>query len=134
MRINLVRSVALTFGVIAILLIAPTVCAASMDMTTMTHDSASHQGETKVPKCLSTSASPLSHHILMNAVGEQVTPNRLILNQDICRSWSPVDLSVEPSTNEGKPVQADIRDHAPPLPPIERHCRSYLRSEEPPAL
>ncbi|MDO8716796.1 MAG: hypothetical protein Q7J73_08340 [Dehalococcoidales bacterium] len=132
MRVNLVRSIGIVVGIIPILLIAPTICAASMDMSTMTHDSGSYREGTTVPQCISTSANPLSHHVLMNAVGEEVTPNRIILNQDICRSWSPADLSVEPSTNEGKPVQTDIRDHAPPLPLIECHCRNFLSSEEPP--
>ncbi len=128
MRINLVRSVGITVGIIAILLVAPTVCAASMDMmmdmTAETH--------TLVPQCSSTSDSPLSHHILMNAVGEQVTPNRFIPHEEVCLSWSPADLTVEPSPTEERPVQWDVRDHTPISIPIAYHCRNHITSEEPP--
>ena len=129
---NLVRSIGIVVGIIPILLIAPTICAASMDMTIMTHDSGSHREGAAVPQCVSTSVDPLSHHILMNTVGEQVTTNRLVLNHDLCLSWSPADLTAEPSPTEERPVQRDVSDHGPIPPPVEHHCRSYLRSEEPP--
>ena len=130
MRINLVRYAGIAFGIIAILLIAPTVCAASMDMTMATHDHGLSQGGAVIP-CFSASHNPLSHHVLMNAGGEEVTPDRLVLDQNICLSLSPGGLPAEPSPNEGKPVQMDI-DYTPLSHPVEHHCRSYLRSEEPP--
>lgn len=131
MRLNLVRYAGIAFGVIAILLIAPTICAASSDMPTMTHDSGFQREGTTIPQCVSTSHNPLSHHVLMNVIGEEVTPNRLILEQDICVSWAPADLSAEPSPNEGRPAQGDIA--YTPLPtPVEYHCRNLLSSEEPP--
>jgi len=128
---NLVRSIGIVVGIIPILLIAPTICAASMDMPPMEHHSGSQQEGTAIPQCVSTSHNPLSHHVLMNAIGEEVTPNRLILEQDICLSCSPADMPAEPSPNEGSPVQRDI-DHTPLPNPVEHRCRSYLRSEEPP--
>ena len=132
MRMNLVRSIGIVVGIIPILLIAPTICAASMDMTTMAHGSGSHQEGTAIPQCVSASADPLSHHVLMNTVGEQVTPNRFVLDQGVCFSWSPVDPAIEPSPTEGSPVQGNTRDLAPPSKPIEYHCRNFLSSEEPP--
>lgn len=133
MRPNLVRYAGIAFGIIAILLIAPTICAASsMDMTTMAQDSGFRQEGAAIPQYVSTSVNPLPRHVLINAIGEEVTPNRLIPSEAVCLSWSPADLPVEPSPTAGRPVQIDVRDHAPPSTPIEYHCRNYLRSEEPP--
>lgn len=128
MRKNLVRSFSIVVGIIAILLIAPTVCAVSMDMTVATHDSGSYL------QYFSTSPSPLLRHILLSTLAEQVTPpNRLIPNEEICLSWSPADLTIEPSPTEERPLQIEARDLAPPSYPVEYHCRN-LDSEEPPLL
>ncbi len=131
-RMNLVKSIGIVVGIIPILLIGPTICAASMDMTTMAHDSGSHMDGAAVPQCVSTLVNPHSHHLLMNAVGEEVKPSSLIPSEAVCISWSPADLTVEPSPTEGKPVQTDVRDHTPLPKPIAYHCRNFLSSEEPP--
>ena len=124
MRLNLVRSTGIVVGFIAILLIAPTICAASMDMTAETH--------ALIPQGSSISNSPLSHHVLINAVGEQVIPSRLIPSEAFCLSWSPVGLTAESSLTEERPAPREVIDHAPPSKPIGYRCRNYLTSEEPP--
>lgn len=132
MRINLVRSIGIVFGIIPILLVAPTICAASMDMPPMAQHSGSLQEGAAIPERVSISASPLSHHILLSTLDEQTPPNRLIPSEAFCLSWSPADLTVEPSPTAERPVQGDARDLAPPSKPIAYHCRNYLTSEEPP--
>lgn len=128
MRINLVRSIGVVVGVIVVLLVAPIVCAASMDMT-MDMTAETHA---LIPQCSSTSNSSPSHHVLMYTVGEQVTPNRLIPSEVVCLTWSPADLTIEPSPTEERPLQIEARDLAPPSEPIAYHCRNFLTSEEPP--
>lgn len=131
MRLNLVGSTGIVVGIIAILLIAPTVCAASesMDMTVATHDSGSY------PQYSSTTVSPLSYHVLMNALSEQATPPRLV-PAGVILSWSPVNLNIEPSPTQTRPLQRDIVYIIIYIVltsiPLEYHCRNYPNSEEPP--
>ena len=132
MRLKFIRSFGVVFGIAAILLIAPTVCAASMGMPAAMQSSSPCQQGTPDSRYVTASSDMPSHCVLMKAMGEQVKPPNAALNANIsltrCLEYSPDTL---PSQPQSTPYQQDILK-IPLSTPTEHHCRNFLSSEEPP--
>lgn len=135
MRLKFSRYTGVVLGVIAVMVIAPVICAASTDTMGMMSET---QGA--VPQLVVTSGnmpSPSggmpSHHILLNAVGVQVKTNHFVLSAAESFFWHPISsLTIEPSTSRTSNIRREIEYKIPLPPSVEYHCRNYLSSEEPP--
>jgi len=127
MRLKFSRSIGVVLGIIAVLVIAPAICAASKDTMSMTPETYG-----SVSQCFSTSGSMPSHHILLKAVGEQVKPHRFVLSTAESFSWYPITLTIEPSASRTEYVRREIECKIPISTTFENHCRNFLSSEEPP--
>ena len=127
MRLRFSSFTGVVLGVIAVLVIAPAICAASTDTMAMTSETHSD-----VPHYSSALDSMPSHHMLLNAVGTQVKTDRFVLSAAESFSWYPINLTTEPAASETKYVRSDIECKIPIPTSVEYHCRNFLSSEEPP--
>ena len=139
MRINLVRSIVVVIGAVTILLVAPSLCAASPDMGGGMRDSVSSQEVVTVQQGFAASDSMPSHHLLMKVFAEQFgPPNRLVVSEHISFSWFPVNLPVEPVplSTQQRPLERDIMYLIIYFillsTSVEYHYRNYPKTEEPP--
>jgi len=117
---------------VLILVAAPTIAAASMDMTTDSCNSSPYHEKSSIPTCCLTADCLLSHCILTNAVDNEVLlASRFIPNKNVYIALSKTSVSTEASPNPKKPLQRDPSQELPSYPCTEYHCRNCLDSEEP---
>ncbi|MDO8578543.1 MAG: hypothetical protein Q7R50_05125 [Dehalococcoidales bacterium] len=130
MRLNFVKSIGVVLGTV-VLLIAPTVCAASMDITMDAQSAGPCPQGGGIERRFTASSGSLSHCVLIRAMGEQAKPESLI-SYDMCLSWCLENsTSIEPSQVQATSFQREIIKIPLSAPP-EHHCRNFLSSEEPP--
>ena len=132
MRLKFIRSISLILGVIALILITPAVCAASMGpMPAMDSSGSCPQQSSPAWHCFTTSSETLSHCVLVKAVGAQVKPARLISYTDVLLPVCP-ESPVEGNCAVPEMTYQHDTLTLPVSPPPEHHCRNTVGSEEPP--
>ena len=120
---------------VLILVVAPTITAASMAGTADSCDSGPYHEKASIPICCLTADCPFSLCILTNAVDNEVLLNsRYIPNKNVYITLSKISVSTEASPNSKKPLQRELSQELSSYIYTEYHCRNCLDSEEPPQV
>jgi hypothetical protein len=135
MHFKFVRSVSIVLGIAAIMLIAPTVCAASMPDTGMAMD-ASAAGSCQQMGEPHSMAVPVdgtvSHCALVNGTAELVKPQRVALQENVILPPSLAEFDTAEASAPHLSILASDTFKIPLPAPPEPHSRSSTLSEEPP--
>jgi len=114
-----------------ILVAAPTITAASMDMTADSCNSSPYHEKASIPTCCLTADCLLCSCSLSNAADNKVLlASRFIPKKNVYLAWSKTSVSTETSPNPKKPLQRDPTQELPSLFDTEYHCRNCLDSED----
>ncbi len=137
MRRNPFKSIwiAVIIAIALMLVTSPSTAAACMEITADSFDFDPFQKETAVPPCCLTADYLLSHHILTNAVDNEVLlPNRSTSKENVYPVWSATSVTTETSLDPQEPLQRDPTQELLTYLYTEYHCRNCLDSEEPPQV
>jgi len=117
---------------VLILVTAPTISAASMDMTAANCGSSPYHENTSIPPCCLTANALFSHCSLSCATdNEALLTSRFIPNKNVYIALSKTSVSPDTSPNLKKPLQPELSPELHSHPCNEYHCRNCLDSEEP---
>ena len=117
---------------VLILVAAPTIAAASMDMTADSCNSSPYHEKASIPTCCLTADCLLYNCSLSNAADNKVLlTSRFIPNKNVYIALSKTSVSNETSPNPKKPLQRELSWELPSHPYTEYHCRNCLDSEDP---
>jgi hypothetical protein len=134
MPIKFIRSISFVLGITALILVAPTVCAASMPASGMAMD-ASAAGSCQQMGTLGSYNSgngAASHCALVNGTGELVKPQRVISHENVFLPPSLTGFEAGEYLPSQKPVPQPEAVRIPLPAPPEQNTRSSTVTEEPP--
>lgn len=118
-----------------ILLAAPTIAIASMEMTPSSCDTNPLHTKPSIPICCVTADCLLSHCSLSNAAASEVLlPSRSTLDKNVHIGQPKTSVSTETSPDSKIPQQREPSQESPPHLNTTYHCRNSLDSEEPPQV
>jgi len=117
---------------VLILVAAPTVATASMEMAPDSCDTNPLHTKSSFPACCLTADCLLSDCSLSNTTDDKVLlTSRSIPNKNVHVALSKTSVSNETSPNPKKPLQQAVFQEFPSSPCTQYHCRKSLDSEEP---
>ena len=117
---------------VLILVAAPTVAAASMEMTPNSCDTNPLHTNSSIPTCCLTADCLLSGCSLSNTIDDKVLlTSRPIPNKNFYIALYRTSVSTKTSLDPQNPLQRDPTQELPTYLYTEYHCRNCLDSEEP---
>ena len=133
MRRNTMKLIWISVITATLLMVAaPTIAVASMDMTADNCDSGPFHEDSSIPICCLMADCPLSHCSISNTADNKVLFfNRSTPKDNIYLAWSKTSVPTETSPNPKKPLQRELSQELPSYLHTECHCRNCLNSEEP---
>ena len=136
MRMNLIKTILIiVITAVLILVAAPTIAVASIDMTADNCDSCLFNEEPSIPTCCLTVDCLLSNCSLSNAADNEVLlTSRFIPNKNVYIALYRKSVFTKTSLDPPKPLQREFSQESPSYIYTEYHCRNCLDSEEPPQV
>ena len=136
MRGNLMKSILIVvITAVLILVAAPTVAAASMEMAPDSCDTNPLHTKSSIPICCLTADCLLSDCSLSNTTDDKVLlTSRFIPNKNVYTALYRKSVFTKTSLDPPKPLQREFSKELPSYPCTEYHCRNCLDSEEPPQV
>ena len=117
---------------VLVLVAAPTVAVASMEMTPNSCDTNPLHTNSSIPTCCLTADCLLSGCSLPNATDDKILlTSRPIPNKNFYIALYRTSVSTMTSLDHQKPLHREPAQKLPSYPCAEYHCRNCLDSEEP---
>ena len=117
---------------VLIMVVAPMVAAASMEMTPNSCDTNPLHTNSSIPTCCLTADCLLSDCSLSKTTDDKVLlTTRPIPNKNFCIALYRTSVSTKTSLDPQKPLQQEFSQELPSHPCTEYHCRNCIDSEEP---